>query len=116
MPSGQIGSVDLSQLVNTWPGELYNAFGFVEAEDPATASALTTVPTPIGETGVQWRNAAYAVQWWVFAVFALWMWGADGARRDAAARGPRRPRPTTRRGPRTRQPVAAGDNGSRDDA
>ena len=39
VPSGQIGSVDLSQLVNTWPGELYNAFGFVEGEDPATASA-----------------------------------------------------------------------------
>ena len=33
------------------------------------------MPTPVGETGVQWRNAAYAVQWWVFALFALWMWG-----------------------------------------
>ena len=39
VPSGQIGSVDLSLLVNAWPGDLYNAFVFLESEDPATASA-----------------------------------------------------------------------------
>ena len=94
VPAGQIGSVDLSQLVNTWPGELYNAFGFLESESPATASGLATVPTPLGETGVQWRNAAYAVQWWIFAAFALWMWGRmvrDETRR-ARAEPPRTPR------------------------
>ena len=48
VPSGQIGSVDLSQLVNTWPGELYNAFGFLESESPATASGLATRPHPHG--------------------------------------------------------------------
>jgi surfeit locus 1 family protein len=71
---GEIGSVDTSVLVNTWPGELYNAFLFLESEDPATGPQLTKVPTPLGETGIQWRNALYAVQWWVFAVFALWLW------------------------------------------
>ena len=71
---GEIGSVDTSLLVNTWPGELYNAFLFLQSEDPATAAELTRVPTPLGDTGVQWRNAAYAVQWWVFALFALWLW------------------------------------------
>ena len=25
-------------------------------------------------TGVNGRNAAYAVQWWVFAAFALFLW------------------------------------------
>jgi cytochrome oxidase assembly protein ShyY1 len=71
---GEIGSVDTSVLVNTWPGELYNAFLFLGSEDPATGPQLTKVPTPLGDTGVQWRNAAYAVQWWVFALFALWLW------------------------------------------
>jgi len=112
-PSGQIGSVDLSQLVNTWPGELYNAFAFLESQSPATASTLTTVPTPVGETGVQWRNAAYAVQWWVFAAFALWMWGRmvrDESRtaRVGAAAGPVAE-------PDGKEAVAAGDNGARDD-
>ncbi len=71
---GQIGSVDTSVLVNTWPGDLYNAFLFLESEDPATGPQLTKVPTPVGTTGIQWRNALYAVQWWVFAAFALWLW------------------------------------------
>jgi surfeit locus 1 family protein len=71
---GEIGSVDTSVLVNTWPGELYNAFLFLEREDPATGPQLAKVPTPLGDAGVNWRNAAYAVQWWVFAGFALWLW------------------------------------------
>ena len=114
MPSGQIGSVDLSQLVNTWPGELYNAFAFLESESPATASGLATVPTPMGETGVNWRNAAYAVQWWVFAAFALWMWGRMV--RDETRRARAEVAPATAPGAEGKQPVAAGDNGARDDA
>lgn len=119
VPSGQIGSVDLSLLVNTWPGELYNAFGFVEGEDPAPASALTHVPTPVGETGVQWRNAAYAVQWWVFALFALWMWARmvrDESRRgQGSSEAAAVPEPESG-GPGAREPAVAGDNGARDDA
>jgi surfeit locus 1 family protein len=114
VPSGQIGSVDLSLLVNSWPGELYNAFGFVESEDPAAASGLTRVPTPVGDTGVQWRNAAYAVQWWIFAAFTLWMWGRMVRDETRRARAEADPRPETE--PDDKEPVAAGDNGSRDDA
>jgi surfeit locus 1 family protein len=103
VPEGQIGSVDLSLLVNTWPGDIYNAFVFLEAEDPAAADQPTRVPTPLADTSIQWRNAAYAVQWWVFALFALWVWFRmvrEEARREAAAG----------------EVVAAGDNGARDDA
>lgn len=71
---GEIASVDTSVLVNTWSGDLYNAFVFLSAERPATGPQLTKVPTPLAPTGVTWRNAAYAVQWWVFAAFALWLW------------------------------------------
>ncbi len=83
LPPGQIGSVDLSLLVNTWPGETYNAFLFLEDETPAagpgaaaadTLNTLTHVPTPVADTGLKWRNAAYALQWWVFAGFAAYMW------------------------------------------
>ena len=40
---------------------------------------------------MRWRNAAYAVQWWVFAAFALWMWGRmvrDETRRARAEAAP----------------------------
>jgi cytochrome oxidase assembly protein ShyY1 len=119
VPSGQIGSVDLSQLVNTWPGELYNAFGFVEEESPTAAGQPTRVPTPVGDTGVQWRNAAYAVQWWVFALFALWMWlrmVRDESRRDPASDVGGDPAPEAGGDPASGVVVAAGDNGARDDA
>ena len=114
VPPGQIGSVDLSLLVNTWPGDLYNAFGFVESQTPATASGPTPVPTPLGDTGVQWRNAAYAVQWWVFAAFTLWMWGRMV--RDETRRVRAEAATVTAGEPGDKEPVAAGDNGGRDDA
>jgi surfeit locus 1 family protein len=33
------------------------------------------VPPPaLVGSGLSWRNAAYALQWWVFALFAAYMW------------------------------------------
>ena len=58
------------------------------------------MPTPLPDTSIQWRNAAYAVQWWVFALFALWVWFRmvrEETRSEALLEAP-------------------GDTGSRDDA
>ncbi|MDU0312919.1 SURF1 family protein [Phycicoccus sp. M110.8] len=90
-PQQARGSVDLAVLVNEWPGELYNAFVFAQTERTATGSGIPTpagvqrVPPPEVEGGLKWRNAAYAVQWWVFAAFAVFMWSRmvrEDARRD----------------------------------
>jgi surfeit locus 1 family protein len=33
------------------------------------------VPPPaLVNSGLSWRNAAYAFQWWIFALFAGYMW------------------------------------------
>ncbi|MFL6151663.1 MAG: hypothetical protein ACJ72B_04710, partial [Ornithinibacter sp.] len=86
------------------------------------ASGPTLVPTPVGDTGVQWRNAAYAVQWWIFAAFTLWMWARmvrDETRRARAAEESEEPEEsveTEGAGAVDKLPVAAGDNGGRDDA
>lgn len=80
--AGAVGSLDLSVLVNQWPGQIYNAFVFATAEKTtdgtpvATGEALHRIPppNPTGGGGLAWRNAAYALQWWMFAVFAVWMW------------------------------------------
>lgn len=81
LPEDQLASVDMSVLVNRWPNPVYNAFLFLESQTPAGASApqaaeagVARVPTPLGDTGIQLRNAAYALQWWVFAGFAVWFW------------------------------------------
>jgi hypothetical protein len=78
-PDGQLATLDLSLLVNRWPGALYNAFVFATAERPdvtmAVAPAAQRVPPPpLVSGGLRWRNAAYALQWWVFALFAAYMW------------------------------------------
>jgi surfeit locus 1 family protein len=88
LPAGQLGSVDLARLVNLWPGELYNAFVFATAESPDLSPGLQRVPPPAVPTGLTWRNAAYALQWWVFGIFAAYLWWRmvrDDHRRDEAA-------------------------------
>jgi surfeit locus 1 family protein len=88
LPPGQLGSVDLARLVNLWPGELYNAFVFATAESPDASPEVQRVPPPPVPTGLTWRNAAYALQWWVFGLFAAYMWWRmvrDDHRRDQAA-------------------------------
>ena len=95
-----LGSLDLSILVNRWPGDLYNAFVFAQTERtptgagvPATAG-LQHVPPPEVTGGLKWRNATYALQWWVFAGFAVFMWFRmvrDDAHREREAREQREP-------------------------
>ena len=40
---------------------------------PAPAG-LERVPPPEVTGGLKWRNAAYALQWWIFGGFAAFMW------------------------------------------
>lgn len=77
LPPGQMAKLDLSVLVNQWPGDLYNGFVFLTEQSPPAAATtqLTLVPPPVlGSGGVAWRNLAYALQWWLFAAFAVYMW------------------------------------------
>jgi cytochrome oxidase assembly protein ShyY1 len=79
-PQAARGSIDFSLLVNEWPGELYNAFVFAQGEKTAAGvgippdPGLQRVPPPEVTGGLKWRNAAYALQWWIFGGFAAFMW------------------------------------------
>ena len=77
-PPGRWQTVDLATGVNLWGGDIYNGFVFASREDPPATGAsaqVTPVPPPtVGGEGINWRNAAYAVQWWIFAGFALYIW------------------------------------------
>jgi cytochrome oxidase assembly protein ShyY1 len=81
----EIGSIDVPALLNEWGGEIYNGFLFALDESPSpgdigpagsatSAGMMERVPPPDLPSGVTLRNAAYALQWWIFALFALWMW------------------------------------------
>jgi hypothetical protein len=42
--------------------------------EPIPAADLRRVPPPRLDAGLNLKNAAYAIQWWVFGLFAAWMW------------------------------------------
>ncbi|GAA3565516.1 SURF1 family protein [Microlunatus spumicola] len=72
LPDGQIASVRLPTLAQTWPSPLVN--GFVTLDPDAAASeGLSPVAVELPEAQGRLRNGAYALQWWVFAAFALGM-------------------------------------------
>lgn len=76
LPEGQLRSVDVAVLANTWPQDIYNAFVFATDESPqVSASSVTPVPPPpLSGRGFDWGNLGYALQWWVFAGFAAYMY------------------------------------------
>lgn len=69
-----IGTVRLPALVNDLPYDLFPGFGISTTDDLAGGLPLADPPEP----GVSWtvglKNLAYAFQWWVFALFAAFMW------------------------------------------
>lgn len=76
LPEGQRGAIDTADLVNDWDEPIYNAFMFLVEQDPdVSSSEVLRVPPPVfGETGIVWRNVGYAMQWFVFALFAVYMY------------------------------------------
>lgn len=72
LPSGQIPTVRLPVLAQTWPGPLVGGFVTLDAEG-AQAEGLSPVTVDLPEAQGRLRNGAYALQWWVFAAFALGM-------------------------------------------
>ena len=64
-------AISVPVLINDLPQRLYGGYGIA-----LTSTGLPLVDPP--EPDVSWtvglRNLAYALQWWVFAAFAAFMW------------------------------------------
>lgn len=83
-PSGESGAaveadrttntIRIPMLANELPYDLYSGYGI--QTHPAPAEGLESVPPP--DPDVSWtvgaRNLVYAIQWWVFGVFAIMLW------------------------------------------
>ena len=74
LPHGQIDMVSSAQLVSLWPGELYLGFVILQQQDPSNALATIPIPPAQSVTTISWQNFAYAIQWWLFALFACFFW------------------------------------------
>lgn len=70
LPDGQLSSVRVTTLAQQWPGPLVSGYVTLSAAD-ATAQGLRPAAVRLPEAKGRLRNGAYALQWWVFAAFAL---------------------------------------------
>jgi surfeit locus 1 family protein len=81
----QLGSVRIPQLVQRWPGPLVEGFVTLPAAE-SSAQGLEPAVVALPEGRGRLRNAAYALQWWLFAAFTVVM--AVRIARDVAVQEP----------------------------
>lgn len=68
-----VSSVSSADLLNRWGQPIYT--GFLVTDVPVPADGLTAIPpAPVDDRGFALQNVSYALQWWVFALFAVFIW------------------------------------------
>lgn len=70
VPVGQLSTVRISVLAQQWRWPLVAGVVTLEADDSAGQGLVWEQPE-LPREGGELRNGAYAIQWWVFAAFAL---------------------------------------------
>jgi cytochrome oxidase assembly protein ShyY1 len=104
-------SIATGALVNTWGGPIYSGYLVLTASEPAQVAPADGGPAPLprpvveGGDGVNLQNLFYALQWWVFGLFAFALWVR--LVRDEMAGG-RHATPTGKDGPGDDDPVGTG--------
>jgi cytochrome oxidase assembly protein ShyY1 len=85
-----LGSVRVPQLAQRWPGPLIEGFVTLAGAE-VIAQGLEPAMVALPEGRGRLRNAAYALQWWLFAAFTAVMAVRIG--RDVARTPPSQPHP-----------------------
>ncbi|WP_152365121.1 SURF1 family protein [Microlunatus speluncae] len=70
--AGEIPAIRVQRLAQTWPGSLVNGYVTLAPAD-ADRQGIAAAPYRLPDAPGRLRNGAYAVQWWVFAAFAIGM-------------------------------------------
>ncbi len=77
----QLITVDAPALAEQWNTELIDGYVMMQTQDPvllaADAPAPVIVPptVQVGDVPFPLQNFFYAVQWWIFAAFAIFVYG-----------------------------------------
>lgn len=75
LPDGQTDAISPAELVNRWGGPTYSGYLVLDTVDAQQASGLVPLGYPARDGGgVDWRNLGYALQWWLFGLFAVVLW------------------------------------------
>ena len=68
-------SITVASLLNELPYRLWSGYGIVtDGADAPAGATLVEPPDPNVAWTVGLKNLAYALQWWVFAAFSVFMW------------------------------------------
>ena len=92
-PGGQVSTVTTAELVSVLPYPLYDGYLLLAEQTPSSQAAPVAPPAPPpGRLDLQ--NLAYALQWWLFALFTIFIWWRllrDPRRDSLAAERPSKP-------------------------
>jgi len=73
--AGKHSALAIAELVNTWsvvPDGVYS--GYIVSSAPVAGLDLIDAPTPSSEVTLNLLNVFYAVEWVIFAGFAVFLW------------------------------------------
>ncbi|MCX9193423.1 hypothetical protein C3Y87_18870 [Carbonactinospora thermoautotrophica] len=80
LPEGQVAAISTAELANLLPyRQLYDGYLLLKEQQPPAQVAPQTLDAPPAlPVRQKWKapfsNFAYALQWWAFALFAVFMW------------------------------------------
>ncbi len=85
-PDGSLVAVSRSEIERAWGVQIVSLILVLRGEDPASVPAPQPVPLTVQTADVPFplQNAAYTLQWFVFAGFVWVMWWLWVIRRDPA--------------------------------
>jgi len=73
LPAGYTDAVSPAQLAASWGTPVHT--GYLVQSEPAPEPPLLLMDPPrLPEEGMELRNLVYAIEWWVFAAFAVAIW------------------------------------------
>lgn len=72
---GQQSAASVPALINQWSGIGDSVYGgYAVAQHPSAGLTKIDSPQPTAEVGLNWLNLFYAVEWVLFAGFAIYLW------------------------------------------
>ena len=94
LPTGQVEIVSSAELLSLWQPQLYQGFVIQQQPEPEPPLVVVSPPSLNVEQTVDWQNAAYGVQWWLFGLFAIfWFVRMVRVEREDLAAEPNVPAP-----------------------
>ena len=72
--AGERSAISVAELINVWPDATPAYGGYLVLDDPPFGLEQIYSPAPSREIGVNLLNVFYALEWAIFAGFAIYLW------------------------------------------